>query len=568
MKKYCKLITVAIISASLNLSCNESEFLKEVPLDFLSPENAFVTNADFQSALTDIYVKVRDLYSISGDGGNEYNFYGTDIAYNARRDANSRVGDYNNRIIPEGYLPRVVWQGWYKVISNANTIISRLPDTKLTSEEQNEIRAEAMLFRAWAYRDLVHLYGGVPLIIEETASPRADYVRASREQVLNQIIMDATEAATYLGEISSVKDGKLSKPVAWHLLAETYIVLGEYDKAIAAADNAIDKSGLSLMRNRFGSLRNEPGDVYSDLFKVNNQNRAQGNTESIWVIQYELDVPGGVITSAGVNFNMLERQLGPCVYTVTAPDGKPGIINATSTSTLQSGGRGVGLGRTTDYFLYDIWGLNPNDDNRIVTNPDIRTSAFNIVRDFIYNDPSSDYFGKSIIDFPSENNIGENDWRWYPFPSKGTTPGQHPSALIVDPTHLTLRSTAGATFRDMYLIRLAETYLLRAEAYLMKGDKANAAKDINEVRNRANAFPVNASEVDLDYILDERARELTFEESRRITLSRMNVLVERVRKYNPLNKDNINDYNNLFPIPFVEIETNKDAVLEQNPGYN
>ena len=74
--------------------------------------------------------------------------------------------------------------------------------------------------------------------------------------------------------------------------------------------------------------------------------------------------------------------------------------------------------------------------------------------------------------------------------------------------------------------------------------------------------------VQLDYILDERARELVYEEQRRLTLHRTNTLVERVRKYNELNADDIKDFHNLWPIPFSEIEANKDAILEQNPGYN
>ena len=79
--------------------------------------------------------------------------------------------------------------------------------------------------------------------------------------------------------------------------------------------------------------------------------------------------------------------------------------------------------------------------------------------------------------------------------------------------------------------------------------------------------PVTPAEVTLDYILDERARELIFEEDRRVTLQRTGKLVERVRKYNNLNKGNIQDFHALFPIPFAEIEANKDAVLAQNPGY-
>ncbi len=238
-----------------------------------------------------------------------------------------------------------------------------------------------------------------------------------------------------------------------------------------------------------------------------------------------------------------------------------------SASTLNSGGRGVSFVQPTDYWTYEIWGLNPTADNRIVTSTDIRTSQYNIVRDFKYNNPASpNFFGKSLIDFPA-NNWKAQRWRWYPYPSKITTPGQHPAGVLDDPALLTLKSIAGATFRDMYMIRLPETYFLRAEAYLLKGDAAKAADDLNVVRNRAKATPVTPGEVTLDYILDERARELIFEEDRRVTLQRMGKLVERVRKYNPLNKANIRDHHALFPIPFSEIEANKDAKLEQNPGY-
>ena len=117
------------------------------------------------------------------------------------------------------------------------------------------------------------------------------------------------------------------------------------------------------------------------------------------------------------------------------------------------------------------------------------------------------------------------------------------------------------------MLRLAETYLLRAEAFLMKGDKEKAANEINEVRNRAHTSEVVASEVTIDYILDERARELVYEEFRRITLGRLGKYVERVRKYNTLNGPRVEDYHELFPIPYSAIEANKDAVLEQNPGY-
>jgi hypothetical protein len=139
-------------------------------------------------------------------------------------------------------------------------------------------------------------------------------------------------------------------------------------------------------------------------------------------------------------------------------------------------------------------------------------------------------------------------------------------------------NTGGHSFRDYYLFRLADTYLLRAEAYLGKNDKNAAAANINTVRARAHAPLVEASNVDIDYLLDERIRELMFEEFRICTLCRMGKLVERTRKYNSVYYGmggevfeaagtSIQDYHNLWPIPFPEIERNIEVKLEQNPGY-
>ncbi len=549
------------------ISCKEEAFLEEVPKDFFSPENSYITESHFNAALTDLYSKVRAIQSVSGGADFYSEVLGTDVAFNARLDAGSRIGSYASAITPQGAIPKEHWTRWFKIIANANTIISRIPKSTVTADKQKVIAAEARLFRAWAYKQLVYLFGGVPLILEEAVVPKSDYVRATRDDILKQIVLDATDAAANLPSVATATDGKLNKAVANHLLAETYISLKDYDKSIAAATEVIQNSNLSLMNARFGSLKSQPGDVFYDLFRVGNQNRKGGNTEAIWVIQYELDVIGGVLTSAGSPMNNLERCVSPAVFSIVDPDGKSSLNKNLSASTLNSGGRGVSFVQPTDYWIYTVWGLDPTKDNRVVTNPDIRTSAFNIVRDFKYTNPlSPNYVGKSLIDFPAANWKAQS-WRWYPYPSKVTTPGQHPAAMFDDPVLLTLKSVAGPTFHDMYMIRLSETYFLRAEAYFLKGNTQAAADDLNVVRNRAKATPVTPAEVNLDYILDERARELIFEEDRRVTLSRMGKLVERVKKYNNLNKGNIQDFHALFPIPASEIEANKDAKLEQNPGY-
>ena len=130
-------------------------------------------------------------------------------------------------------------------------------------------------------------------------------------------------------------------------------------------------------------------------------------------------------------------------------------------------------------------------------------------------------------------------------------------------------NTSGRTGKDFIVYRLAETYLLRAEAYFRKGNLSAAATDINAVRNRANAKPITASDVTIDYILDERMRELITEEPRRRTLSRMGKLVERTRKYQTRSdvRSTIQDYHELYPIPQSAIDANFSAKLIQNPGY-
>jgi hypothetical protein len=107
---------------------------------------------------------------------------------------------------------------------------------------------------------------------------------------------------------------------------------------------------------------------------------------------------------------------------------------------------------------------------------------------------------------------------------------------------------------------------------MKKGGSTNlqkAADDINEVRNRANATPCIVGEVTMDYILDERARELLIEEPRRKTLARTGTLVERVKRYNMRisTRETIQDYHQWFPIPQSAIDANKGTKFGQNYGY-
>ena len=120
------------------------------------------------------------------------------------------------------------------------------------------------------------------------------------------------------------------------------------------------------------------------------------------------------------------------------------------------------------------------------------------------------------------------------------------------------------------MMRLGETYLLLAEAQFKQSKLTEAAATLNILRTRANASPILPSDVTLDYILDERARELLAEENRRMTLVRFGKLAERVLNLNSSYQGQgagIKPYNMLMPIPQSEIDLNKNASLDQNPGY-
>lgn len=557
MKISIKNILAIILISTVVFSCVESDFLEEKPLDFYSTDNSFVTYENYQSALVDLYAQLRDLKFNPGEIGYAH-LYGTDLMLNARRTGDGlRFGNYSVALNPTSSIPSYHWNRLYKIITSANSIIDRLGEnSELTEEEKSAVDAEARFFRALGYRNLVYLFGGVPLLLNEVTAPITDFTRASKDEVVDQILVDLRVATENLPEITQVGDGRVSNLAAYQLISEIYLFQENWEEAIKAATVVINDPSTALMTARFGSLANQPGDVFYDLFRVGNQNRSSGNTEAIWVAQFEVDVLGGVLSSTGLAGNVLERIHAPAVFTLTDPDGKSG--SAGSMSTLNAGGRGVSFMRPTGYMEQTVW----EDD----FDGDIRNSKYNYVRDFIYDNPNSAWYDSSAVKYPGPNLIAES-WRWYPWISKVTTPGQHPDNLYANKETGLLNNGAGSTYTDQYYMRLAETYLIRAEAYLGKGDLVSAAGDINMVRERAGANPVSPSEVTVDYILDERARELSFEEDRRLTLARLNKVVERVRKYNDLSGPTVLDHHGLWPIPAREIESNINGVLEQNPGY-
>ena len=588
MKKY---LILSMFAAFLLTGCNEDKFLEEKPLDFNSASNSYETAADYDAAITELYFLTREEFYTTYDRTTDLSKF-ADMWITADPLKSNVVADLS----PSGAMAKFYWDENYKLIAQANTVISRLPNSsKLTDDEKKVYEAKARFFRALAYRTLVLLYGDVPLQLEEVSTPKTDFVRESKDKVKAQVVEDLEFAAANLPEINTVKDGEISKPAANMLLAEMYLATGDNDKAINAASAVINNPNLALMKNRFGSQAKEDGDVFYDLFRPNNQNRASGNTEGIWVIQFETNIEGGGNNTSHHFWDpgsfWGERFFAPQVdkFQLIKPDGTRLQLFDWPIGDM-TGGRGIGTHYATNHLYNEIWA----DDF-----DDMRNSEYNWPRRFkihrtnVLDDNPELKAAMPDEYFDLENTVLPDGWSMETgfaggvaattqlpnrfmcgYSTKMTTPFHHPDAQYENKKTYKLAGTGGKTFTDQYFFRLAEAYLLRAEAYVNKGDKNKAADDINELHKRANAKPCTADQMNLDYILDERLRELACEEKRRLTLSRVGKLAERIKKYNPYfsaaySADN-KDYDahfDLLPIPLSAIQANKDAKLEQNPGY-
>ena len=564
------LVLLFIFLLSGIFSCNMDDELVENPKDFISPENSFVDKAGFESALAHIYRNVRSYFYSNWDEFQTFDMLGIDVDF---ADINWGTGFseyfYWNTLNADNSFSEKWWWRLYALVFRANVIIDRADTPTATwqsEEEKNAIIGEAKFIRAWAYHFLGNMWGGVPLVLHETTSAKFDYTRATQEEVYKQCKEDLEFAVEWMQSIDNLEGGRASRSAAYHLLSEVDICLEDYDGAITAAGNIINDPNFYLMTERFGTYKDftfngytykgaaKPwGDVYWDLFQEGNMNWIEGNHEAIWNMEMDYSTLGGGNNTYGGYF-VLERWWGLPVASLKDINGVKNAIKDTCA------GRPAGVLKISDYAATQIWTYK-NDWDR-----DMRNSEYNIQRHYYWLNPQSVFYGQEItkesMGDPSlyERNVCNPSF-------KKAIPAVHHGMFYEEGQ----ANEGGGIFKDWYIMRLPETLLLRAEAYFRKGDLEKAAADINLIRNRAQATPVSVSDVNLDLILDERARELYMEEFRLNTLMRMEKLPEYLMKYNKVVKTNgytLDSHINKLPIPSSEIEANTGAVLEQNPGYN
>jgi hypothetical protein len=548
---------MVVLAASVGLSACDS--LAEKVVSGVTT-TYYETPVGLEAAVNASYSGLQDLY------GHERNMtmqdLGTDIWTNGYGGSNSLIWDaYTVQLGPSDGFTSQQWELTYRAINTTNAVIDRAAkiESGISESAKAERIAEARFLRGLYYFYLVRTYGDVYVSLEETQGVVIEAHRTPVAEVYATVIIPDLEAAIKTLPATQSDYGRATKGAAQHLLALVYLTradAGDLAKAVELGKQVIDSGTYSLLPR------------YGDIFALNNDR----NNEVIFSVQYSPDL---LTTGNGNEYHL---------YWLMEYDREPGMKR-----TLEYGRPWVRI-RPTDLLLHlhdrskdvryeqsfqHVWYANKADPahglavgDTAIFIPGVRTSQlpdvykgkkYEVVTEpDNFDDPHAFPLGTSVPNVKTEY-----DWRYYPSLTKH-----------MDPKRVSLNEVRGQ--RDVIVYRLAGTYLLVAEALVRQGKAAEAVPYLNAVRQRAakpgmeGAMAVSAADVDLDFVLDESARELFGEGHRWFELVRNGKLVERVKKYNAHAAPNIKPYHVLRPIPQTQIDRTKNedgSPFGQNPGY-
>lgn len=553
MKNIIKISLIGFLILIGSQGCEEQDFLKEKPKDNIYAENLLQNYDGFENMMNAIYAWVRtERRRFDPSGGiplTRYTVWGCGVDNAFMNNGHSKMAWMNwpTTANPEQDVWSSMWEWLYKIVNSSNMVISRANDPGIdwqgTTPAQNEenknfIIAQARVIRAWAYRHLTYSWGDVPLSLDEItgANYRNDWKRTPINEVRAQMVEDLTFGVDNL-KMRYNNPGVVNKAVALYYLAETYINLKDYGKAVEAAKTLCESGEYQLMTERFGAYASDPGNAFMDVFK--NPLPSEGNMESLWVLLNT--EPENV--AYGYEDGMYPNNMWMTYY---SKDENVKQLNLDIFYTY-NGGRGAGRCSITAPAL--SWYESQDD----------RYSEYAIKKFCVY---PNDAGGLDTVLWTNTDHViteGKYDLDHYQWPSTRKWEYVNP---------VPEKAQERDQYNNLIYLRLSDAYLLYAEALLDNGQPGQAAIWINKVRERSNATNITAGDVDIDFILDERSRELVTEEPRRETLIRTGKFKERVKLYNDFASPTIDDAPVLFPIPQSVIDANTGSVLKQNPGYN
>ena len=595
-------------------ACSDKWLVPEQP-SALDPNNAYSTYTGCMGLVTKLCKDLR-LESLGRHSNMKWAYENSDLAVLV----NGSPRDLDAQLTPSfGSKPKDFWDETFKNVTRAAMLVSRSATIDGSQSQRDEIRAYGEFFLGYWYYRLITTYGNVPLITEEVDYPKLDFRTSTQQRIINHMIPMLEDAVKYLPDNMSA--GSVSKAAGYMILTKYYLMNGDFTKAEQSASAVISTPGLSLMKNRFGSLLTESNpkipnpNVMTDLFYKYNPSLPE-NTEAILVILDDPYAEGGSTTSGGGGGGERMREFLVEWYngqydepqavqqrrnggtgvksTIDGSTGGPGpfTISTDASQNLQIlwTGRGIGANKKTYYFSKEIWG-SPDFEN------DMRHNAPNWypMEALVYNVKTSKLYGQNLV----FENCSDTLRCWDDI--------QYNKVCVDDEKRALDDFNMLGGFQDWYIYRLAEAYLMRAEALVWQGRGDEAAADLTEVRTRAGATAFSGTAT-LDDVLDERARELFLEEFRRNELVRISFTMAKLGKdgyslenigtknwyYDRMSKKNniyfdtttgtpaglsygdggnnvqiyrMSPFHIFWPIPESAIKDNTLAVLNQNYGY-
>ncbi|SFD32133.1 Starch-binding associating with outer membrane [Algibacter lectus] len=491
--------------------------LEEKPLSEAAPNSIFSTASGIRDGVNGVYASLRSIYGTQE--GFSVTTFGTDLFQHGKDGGAKFMDTYSSELnSTETYFYRI-WTYCYAGINAANTVLDRIDEVEDLSEDQKNIyKAEVRFLRAHYYYWLSLQYGDVVLREGGTKGVNTEDLPTDKRTIW-EFMKEDTQFAVDNLKFTTADYGRVTKGAALHQLARILLLLEDYQGAEAAGKTVINDAPYQL-QNR-----------YSDVFDYDNQ----VNTEIIFAVQYLNDA-----------LNNGDGNQGHLFFT-PAYDQFAGL-----TRDVTQGGRPYTRFRPTEFFR----NLFEENDSRFDAT-------------FRYNW----YYNKAET-LPEGKNLGEMvEWEIEPNVFSFVAPNIDKMHWGMkkhdDPTRASFQDKAG--FRDFFVFRLSETYLIVAEALVLQGKQEEAAGFVNIVRNRAakpslSMTQIKAEDMNIDTILDERALELGGEELRWMDLARTGKLLERVKLYNPNGAPNIKDYHQLRPIPQAQIDLST-VEFPQNIGY-
>lgn len=614
-KKHIKYIMMAaVLSSALMISGCSEDFLKPDPLSFYEPSKTFRTKEGLESALATCDKHLRNMYFHWQDADGapfvSENLF-SEMVVNGTTDQPSIPGvgidlvtlmqptaTDNASTIRYTYF----WSQAYAGIKYANSIITNIDYVEgLDPKLHDEMLGRAYFHRAYRYFNTVFQYKDIPLFTREVQGTKFDYKSTKRSVILDMITKDLEYAVQNVPEVADY-GGMIDKGTCRHLLIKCYLATGQFDKAIEEANILINNSGYALMTENFGTFINPMPDVHPvtrnviwDLHRPENK-MASANKEAIFCMISRNESAESSIRLKTMR-NAVPFWPAAGAIGIMTPNGKQGMdITTTYFNYKKTYGRGVARMRPTNYNQYTLW-VNDSTDLR----HSVKHGNWMVMENFKYNHPKlfsegNEYAGKNIRLYGDNGELLCSDTirNWFNWP--------HYKTWVEDPNYENSNNYEGGE-GDWYMFRLAETYLLRAEAYMWKGDVAKAAEDVNTIRKRSQcSILFTPGEMNMGVIMDERARELYLEEWRHVELSRVSYIFaltgqtdefgktyteeklsddsywwQRICKYNNFYNSGIKTrsgvkytiapYHIFFPIPQGTIDANREGRINQNKGY-